>query len=109
MAKKSTTSLKRDKKSRPALTPEAREAQIASAAYDLAEQQILDGTASSQVITHFLKIASTREKLSMEKEIEEIKLLTAKREALDQQRIFAETMEEAIKVFKGYRGETSEE
>ena len=49
-------------KMRPALTPEARENQLISLAVDLAEQQLRDGTASSQVITHYLKLGSTREK-----------------------------------------------
>ena len=43
------------KRGRPALTPEARENQLISLAIDLAEQQLRDGTASSQVITHYLK------------------------------------------------------
>ena len=34
------------KKTRPALTPEGREKQLASLAVDLAERQLMDGTAS---------------------------------------------------------------
>ena len=52
---------------RPALTPEARENQLVSLAVDLAEQQLRDGTASSQVITHYLKLGSTKERLEKEK------------------------------------------
>ena len=48
---------------RPATTPEGRETELASAAYDLAAEQIEMGTASSQVITHFLKAGSMRERL----------------------------------------------
>ena len=48
------------KKMRPALTPEARENQMIALAVDLAEQQLRDGTASSQVITHYLKLGSTK-------------------------------------------------
>ena len=51
---------------RPALTPEARENQLIQLAMDRAEEQLLKGTASSQVITHFLKLGSTREKLEQE-------------------------------------------
>ena len=54
-------------KMRPALTPEARENQCISLAMDLAEQQLRDGTASSQVITHFLKAGATRAELEKEK------------------------------------------
>lgn len=48
---------------RPALTPEARENQLVSLAVDLAEKQLREGTASSQVITHYLKLGSTKERI----------------------------------------------
>ena len=48
---------------RPAISPEARENQLVSLAVDLAEQQLLEGTASSQVITHYLKLGSSKEKI----------------------------------------------
>lgn len=51
---------------RPALTPEAREAQLVHLAVDLAEKQLREGTASSQVITHYLKLGSSHEKLEQE-------------------------------------------
>ena len=51
---------------RPALTPEARENQLISLAVDLAEKQLQEGTASSQVITHYLKLGSTKEKIEKE-------------------------------------------
>ena len=66
----------------PAMTPEGREDQLIAYAINLAEQQLLNGTASSQVITHYLKLGSQREKLEKEKAIEEIKLLRAKTEAI---------------------------
>ena len=46
---------------RPALTPEARENQMISLAMDLAEKRLRDGSASSQEVTHFLKIAASKE------------------------------------------------
>ena len=52
-----------ERKIRPALTPEARENQMIALAVDLAEKQLLEGTASSQVITHYLKLGTTKEKL----------------------------------------------
>ena len=55
-----------DSKRRPATSPEARENQLISLAVDLAEQQLMKGTASSQVITHYLKMGSTKEKLEKE-------------------------------------------
>jgi hypothetical protein len=70
------------RKRRPALTLEARENQIISLAMDRAEEQIRNGTASSQVITHFLKLGSYKEKLERQKLEEENKLLRAKTESI---------------------------
>lgn len=66
----------------PAITPEGREDQLIAYATDLAEEQLRNGTASSQVITHYLKLGSMREKYEKQKIIEEIKLLKAKTEAI---------------------------
>ena len=57
---------KKRKRIRPALTPEAREDQLIALATNLAEKQLLEGTASSQVITHYLKMGSTKERLERE-------------------------------------------
>ena len=54
---------KHTKKIRPAMSPEARENQMIALAVDLAEKQLLEGTASSQVITHYLKLGTTKEKI----------------------------------------------
>ena len=89
---------------RPALNPEDREQQIANAAYNLAEQQILNGTASSQVITHFLKIGSQRERLERERLMEENKKLRAQTEALQSAKHIEELYAAAMQVFKGYQG-----
>ena len=67
MAKAKTNASSSSRKGRPALTPEARENQMIALAVDLAEQQLLDGTATSQVITHYLKLGSTKERLEKEK------------------------------------------
>ena len=72
------------KKIRPALTPEARENQMISLAVDLAEKQLQEGTASSQVITHYLKLGSMRERLEREKLAEENKLLRAKTKSIEE-------------------------
>lgn len=69
---------------RPMLTPEAKENQMISLAMDCAERQMMEGTASSQVITHFLKLGSERERLEREKLEEENKLLRAKTKALEE-------------------------
>ena len=89
---------------KPALNPDDREQQIANAAYNLAEQQILNGTASSQVITHFLKVGSARERYERERLIEENKKLRAQTEALQSAKHIEELYSAAMQVFKGYQG-----
>lgn len=92
------------KKTRPALTPEARENQLIAMAVDLAEKQLLEGTASSQVITHYLKLGSSKEKLEREKLQEENKLLRAKTEQLQSQKRMDDLYAEAISAMKNYSG-----
>lgn len=97
------------KKMRPALTPEARENQLIALAVDCAEEQLRNGTASSQVITHYLKLGSTREKL--EKEIMEKKkeLMDAQIKETESLGDIKEMMEKALDAFKGYRSSSDEE
>ena len=90
---------------RPALTPEARENQLVSYAIDLAEKQLIEGTASSQVITHYLKIGSMREKLERERLEEENKLLRAKTEALQSQKRVEELYVNALNAMRLYSGQ----
>ena len=92
------------KKIRPALTPEARENQMISLAVDLAEKQLMEGTASSQVITHYLKLGSTKERLEKEKLEEENKLLKARTEALQSAKRVEELYADAIAAMKRYSG-----
>ena len=89
---------------RPALTPEARENQLIYLATDLAEKQLREGTASSQVITHYLKLGTTKEKLEREKLEEENKLLRAKTENLQSQKNVEEVYLKAIEAMKRYSG-----
>lgn len=92
------------KSRRPARTPEARENQMISDAYDLAEKRLKEGTASASEVVHFLKLGSQKEKLAMEREIEEIKLLKAKTEALESQKQTEELYREALSAMKTYSG-----
>ena len=91
-------------KMRPALDPEARENQMVSLAVNLAEQQLRDGTASSQVITHYLKIGSTRER--MEKEIlqKQKLLLEAKTDQIQSAKKVEELYKNALEAMKTYSG-----
>lgn len=88
-----------------AFTPEARENQLISLAVDLAERQLREGTASSQVITHYLKLGSTKERMEKEMMQEQIKLLTAKTEALQSAKHVEELYTEAIAAFRRYNGQ----
>lgn len=97
------------KKIRPALTPEARENQMIALAVDLAEKQLLEGTASSQVITHFLKLATSRERLEREKLEKENELLRAKTEAIESAKRVEELYSDALRAMRSYRGETDDE
>ena len=97
------------KKIRPALTPEARENQLISLAMDLVEQRILDGTASSQETTHFLKLASSKAKLEKQLLEAQAEMAKAKKEALDAQRRSEEDLKEVIRAFRDYSGQSEAE
>ena len=110
MAKNNTTkSSDSPRRRRPALTPEVREGQLISAAMDLAEKQILEGTASSQVITHFLKLGCMREQLERERLEEENKLLRAKTKAIEEEAEHRVSYEKVIKAMQKYSGAGEEE
>ena len=94
---------------RPALSPEARENQMISSAMDLAEKQLREGTASSQVITHFLKLATTKAELEKEKLARENELLRAKTESLQSTQRIEELYESAIKAMQRYGGQGDED
>lgn len=91
------------RKRKPAASPEERENQLISMATDLAERQLAEGTASSQVITHFLKLGSMKEKLELEKLKKENELLVAKTESLESAKRVEDLYIEAMEAFKGYR------
>ena len=92
------------RKLRPALSPEAQESRMISLAMDLAEQQLLDGTASSQVITHFLRIGSLEYEKKIEKLEKENELLRAKADALDSVQRQEKIYQDAIDAMRQYSG-----
>ena len=87
---------------KPATTPEARENQLIALAVDLAEKQLSEGTASAQVITHYLKLGSTKERLEKEKLEQENALLRAKTNAIQVQEQNSLAAEEALAALKSY-------
>jgi hypothetical protein len=93
---------------RPATSPEVRENELASAAYDLAEDQIRSGTASSQVITHFLKMGSTRERIEQERIRHEVELMEVKKQQLEGQKRVEELYVNALEAMRGYSGLSSD-
>lgn len=105
---KSSGEVSRKRRRPPAATPEARENQLISMAVDLAEKQLLDGTASAQVITHYLKLGTTRASLEREKLERENALLAAKTEAIQSQKRYEELFENAINAMKSYSGASEE-
>lgn len=89
----------------PATTPEARENQMIALAVGLAEKQILAGTASSQVISHYLKLGSSREKLEQERITQENELLKIKQEAMASQKRVEELYRSALDAMRSYAGQ----
>ena len=95
------------KSMRPALTPEARENQMISLAMDLAEQQLRDGTASSQLITEFVKRGSTKARLEQEILEEQKELIEAKTQSLQSAQRIEELYANALDAMRNYSGQGS--
>lgn len=89
----------------PATTPEARENQLIALAVDLAEKQLSNGTASSQVMTHFLKLGSSRDRIERENLKEKNKLLKAQTESIRSEKRVEELYEEALNAMRSYSGQ----
>lgn len=96
-------------KTRPAISPEARENQLISLAYDLAEERLRNGTATSQEVVHFLRLGSMKERKELELLSKKIELDTAKTEALQSAKRIEDLYANAINAFKSYRGEPEDE
>lgn len=99
----STKDTKRARKQRPAITAEERENQLIALAVDLAEQKLMDGTASNQLIVHYLKLGSTKERLEREMMVEQKKLLEAKTKAIESEEKREELYSKAIAAMTSYR------
>ena len=102
---KAVTSSESSRKMRPALSPEARENQLISLAVDLAEQQLRDGTASSQVITHYLKLGSTKERIEKEILEKQKELIEAKTQSLQSAQRIEELYKNALDAMRNYSGQ----
>lgn len=103
---KKSNETKTVKKIRPATTPEARENQLIALAVDLAEKQLLEGTASSQVITHYLKLGTQKERIEREMLEKKKDLIVAKTENLQSAKRIEELYSNALKAMQNYSGQT---
>lgn len=92
------------RKMRSAMSPEARENQLVSLAVDLAEKQLIDGTASAQVIAHYIKLGSTKERIEKEILEKQKDLIEAKTEALHSGRRIEELYANALAAMRNYSG-----
>lgn len=108
MAKVKNADQETKRRIRPALTPEARENQMIALAVDLAEKQLMEGTASSQVITHYLKLGSTKERIEKEILEKQKELIAAKTENLKSAKRIEELYAEAISAMRRYSGHGDE-
>ena len=93
----------------PATTPEGRENQLISLAVDLAEEQLISGEASSQVITHFLKLGSSTDRIERDILVERKELLKAQTEAIHSTKKIEEMYKNALDAMRSYTGSGGEE
>lgn len=107
--KKTNTSSDSCREMRPALTPEARENQLISLAVDLAEKQLMEGTASSQVITHYLKLGSTKDRIEKEILEKQKELISAKTQNLKSAARIEELYTNALNAMRNYGGQESDD
>ena len=89
----------------PAMTPEARENQIINLALNESERQIEAREASSQILSHYAKLGSTRERLEQERLLREVDLLERKAQAMDSAKRIEELYDEAIAAMRSYGGQ----
>ena len=100
---------KEKSKRAPAMSLEAHQNQMISLANKCAEEQLRKGTASSQIICHYLKMGSERERLAVEQARADLELTRAKTKAIESSERMDEMFTKALKVFSSYRGETDDE
>ena len=101
---KGNTSSGGGREMKPAISPEVRENQLISLAVDLAEKQLREGTASSQVITHYLKLGSTKEKIEKEILEKQKELLESKTQSIQSAARVEELYSEALNAMRRYSG-----
>lgn len=109
MAKSNSKGLENSRPFAPAMSSEARDSQMAKLAYDLVEQRMRDGTATSQETCYFLKLSSPTQKLEKVKKEKEIELLEAKTEQIKAAKRMDEVYMNAINAFRAYAGDVNDD
>lgn len=109
MAKKTDVTEFPARKNRPALTPEARENEMIALATDRAEEQLRNGTASSQVIVHYLKLGSTKERIEKEILERQKELIESKTESIKAARKAEEDYERVLDALRRYSGQDDDD
>lgn len=99
----------RKRRRAPAINSETRENQIINLAYNEAEKRIINGTATSQLLTHFLKLGTVKAQLENEKLISDLKVAEAKIKQIESQEEIKELYENALAAMRSYNGQTSED
>lgn len=94
-----------DSKRHATTSVESKEQYLIGLAYDLVEERLRNGTATSQETTHFLKLGSTRERIEREMLENQKEVLKAKAEAIQSQKRIEELYAQALSAFKSYSGE----
>lgn len=89
---------------RPSITPEAQENHMITLAVNLAEKQLRDGTASAQVITHYLKLGSSKERAERELLSKQTELAAAKAESIRSTKRSDEMYDRVIAAMRSYSG-----
>lgn len=98
-----------NRKTTPARTPEARENQLINLAVDETERRLRNGTASSQILTVLLKLATTKAQLELEKLRSDISLQKAKEQEIEDKASSNDLYSQALEAFRSYKGVDSEE
>lgn len=93
------------RKQTPAKTPEARENQLINLAVEETERRLLNGTASSQIITTLLKLATTKAQLELEKLRSDIALQQAKEQEIADKASNSDLYTKALAAFRSYKGD----
>jgi hypothetical protein len=86
------------------LSPEADENQLISLSIDAAKKMLVEGTAPTSIVLHYLKLATTRERMEREMMATQKELMEAKKQALESQAKVEQLYADAMKAMQRYSG-----